>query len=320
LSPQLVDRLIESGKARGLFFYTLLGGEPLLYPALDEILERHRDCFFQIITNGIRIDPQTARRWRELAHITPLISLDGLAESNDARRGPGTFDRVMQALGHLRREKLFFGIATTVYRDNFEEVLSDPFVKLAINTGAMYLWYYIFRPMGGSTSAELCLDVDQILSLRRRLLQLRRRHPILIIDTYWDAQGRAVCPAAVGLGYHIGPHGSIEPCPPLSVACERLTVDGDIFEVIRGSRFLRDFARFVHERTRGCVILECPGELARFLQEKQAQDFSGGRLIQNLSELPALPSHHQPAAEIPENSLIYRFLKSRLFFGLGAYG
>ena len=49
----------------------------------------------------------------------------------------------------------------------------------------------------------------------RALDELRRKHPIFIIDTYWTAEGEAFCPAAVGLGYHIGPQGSIEICPAL---------------------------------------------------------------------------------------------------------
>ena len=61
----------------------------------------------------------------------------------------------------------------------------------------------------------------------------------------------------VGLGFHIGPQGSIEPCPPLSFACQTIGQnDGDLFQTINQSQFLRDFQQFVRKRTRGCVILE----------------------------------------------------------------
>ena len=320
LPPALVHQLIESGKKRGLFFYTLLGGEPLLYPWLWEILERHRESYFQIITNGIGIDEEVAARWRRLGNVTPLVSVDGFAPTNDRRRGSGTYHRICQALHYLRQKRLFFGVATTISRDNFEEVLSPGFVREMVGQGAMYLWYYILRPMGSPETAQLCLTAEQIVEVRRRLLQLRRHHPLLIIDTYWDEKGRAICPAALGLGYHIGPEGSIEPCPPLSVASESIQNGTDPLGTILGSRFLRDFAQFVNERTRGCVILENPKELTEFLRNSGARDYSQGRLFACLENQPALPSHHQPQAEIPEDSWLYRMLKRRLFFGLAGYG
>ncbi|MCS7239507.1 MAG: radical SAM protein [Thermoguttaceae bacterium] len=320
LSPEIADALIETGKRRGLFFYSLLGGEPLLYPALWDLLERHRDCYFQLITNGLGITPGVAERFRLLGNVTPLVSLDGFASTNDARRGTGTFARVMEALDHLRRARVFFGVATTICRRNREEVLEDSYITELVRRGAMYLWYYILRPMGDPATASECLQAEEIVAVRRAILALRRRHPILIIDTYWDEKGRAICPAAHGLGFHIGPAGSVEPCPPLSAGCEVLTADGDPLATITGSQFLRDFARFVHERTRGCVIMEYPRELVGFLRAAGAKDFSGGRLFACLEAAPTLPSHHQPGIEIPENSFLYRFLKRRLFFGLAGYG
>ncbi len=52
LSELDVDRIIGAAKRQHCRFFTLLGGEPLLYPRWWEIPQRHRDCYFQIITNG----------------------------------------------------------------------------------------------------------------------------------------------------------------------------------------------------------------------------------------------------------------------------
>ena len=119
---------------------------------------------------------------------------------------------------------------------NLDEVTGDDYVRGLIDAGAMYLWYYVYRPVGVDPSPELCLDRDEIIQLRRRLLALRRQHPILLIDTYWNAAGEAVCPAALGLGFHIGPGGGIEPCPPLSMSCETIRDHGgDSFRTINES-------------------------------------------------------------------------------------
>jgi MoaA/NifB/PqqE/SkfB family radical SAM enzyme len=321
LSLEDVDALIAAGKRQGSSFYTLLGGEPMMYPRLWDVLERHRDCYFQIITNGMFLSDENVRRMRKLGNVTPLVSIDGFAEQNDQRRGQGVFDAVCVGLERLKRHKLLYGVATTITGANLDEVLSDRYVRFVIDRGAMYLWYYVYRPVGADPSPELAVTREQMIAIRKRLLALRRKHPIVVIDTYWDADGQAVCPAALGLGFHIGPRGTIEPCPPLSFACETIRQnDGDLFTTIDGSRFLRRFQQFVHQRTKGCVILEHPHELAAFFREMSAEDASGRDALAELSASEPRTSHHLPGEEIPEDYWLYRFLKKRLFFGMGGYG
>jgi hypothetical protein len=158
-------------------------------------------------------------------------------------------------------------------------------------------------------------------ALRRRLLALRRRQPIILIDTYWNAAGEAVCPAALGLGFHIGPRGSIEPCPPLSFACQTVgDHEGDLYQTINGSRFLREFQEFCRQRTRGCVILERPQELVEFLRSRSAVDYSGRDAFAEIAAGQPRTSHHLPGEAIPEDYWVYRLLKRQLFFGMGGYG
>lgn len=321
LGAEEIDRVIAAGKRHRVYFYCLLGGEPTLYPRWWRILERHPDCYFQIITNGMFLTDEVVGRIRRAGNCTPLVSLDGLEPNNDQRRGEGVFRAALASIQRLRSQKLLFGIATTVTAQNLEEVLSDGYVEFCIRRGAMYLWYYVYRPVGPDPSVRFALSREQLIEVRKRLLALRRKHPILLIDTYWDAQGHAICPAALGLGFHIGPQGSIEPCPPLPFARETIRDrQADLFQTINQSRFLRGFQRFVQQRTRGCVILECPHELAAFLREMSAGDYSGRDALAELAALQPRSSHHLPGHEIAEDSRLYRFLKNQLFFGMGGYG
>jgi len=321
LSVDDVDGLIAAGKRQRSYFYTLLGGEPMMYPKLWEIIARHRDCYFQIITNGMFFSEENARRLREAGNVTPLVSIDGLAANNDDRRGQGVFEAAVEGIGRLREQKVLFGIATTVTGTNLDETVSEAYVRHWIGEGAMYLWYYVYRPMGPEHDSRFCVDREQMIGLRRRLLELRRRHPIVLIDTYWNAAGEAVCPAALGLGFHIGPGGSIEPCPPLSFACETICDrERDLFATINQSEFLRGFQQFVNERTRGCVILEHRQQLAEFLRQSGAADTSGRDALAEIAAGTPRSSHHLPGDEIPEDYWVYRYLKQRLFFGMGGYG
>ncbi|MGO8691423.1 MAG: radical SAM/SPASM domain-containing protein [Thermoguttaceae bacterium] len=321
LAEEDVEAVIAAGKRQGAYFYTLLGGEPMLYPPLWSLVRRHADCYFQIITNGMFLDEENVRQIRAAGNVTPLVSLDGGEQNNDDRRGDGVFQTVLDGLARLRRQKILFGVATTVTAANLDEVLGDGYVRDLIGRGAMYLWYFVYRPVGADPSPQYCLTRGQMIALRRLLLALRRKHPIVLIDTYWNAAGEAVCPAALGLGFHIGPGGGIEPCPPLRAACETIRDhDYDLFRTVNGSAFLRGFQEFVHERTRGCVILEQPQALAEYLRRASAADTSGRDLAGELAAAAPRTSHHLPGEEIPEDYWLYRLLKKQLFFGMGGYG
>ena len=321
LAEEDVDAVIAAGKKQKSYFYTLLGGEPMMYPKLWNVVRRHRDCYFQIITNGLFLDAENVGRIRAAGNVTPLVSIDGFERANDDRRGRGVFRAAIDGLARLKKEKILFGVATTVTGKNLDEVVADEYVRAMIDRGAMYLWYYVYRPVGTDPAPQYCVERGQMIELRRRLLELRRRHPIILIDTYWNAAGEAVCPAALGLGFHIGPGGGIEPCPPLSFARQSIrNNDRDLFKTINESAFLRGFQDFVNCRTRGCVILERPQELAEYIRGAAAEDTSGRDALAELAAGVPRPSHHLPGEEIPEDYWVYRLLKKQLFFGMGGYG
>jgi MoaA/NifB/PqqE/SkfB family radical SAM enzyme len=314
-----LDALIESGKKQSAYYYTLLGGEPFMYKGIWDVFRRHRDCYFQVITNGMLFTDENVRRLKAVGNVTPLVSIDGFREQNDMRRGPGVFDAADAGMDRLRKNGIIFGNACTVTGKNMDETMSDGYVEHFIRKGAMYIWYYVYRPVGAEPHTEYCMTPAQIVEMRRRMLRLRRKHPIIIIDSYWTAEGEAFCPAAVGLGFHVGPQGSIEPCPPLSLARELIRDNGrDVFKSINESDFLRGFQKFVKDRTKGCVILEHPQELVKFFKDQEARDYSSRDCLAELHASAPRHSQHLPGQEIPEDYWVYRLLKKNVFFGMGA--
>ncbi len=322
LKPDDISAIIENGKKNNAYYYTLLGGEPFMHRDIWDVFKKHSDCYFQVITNGMFFSEQNVERLVEAGNVTPLISIDGFSDQNDLRRGEGVFKAVEEGLERLKKAKLLFGVATTATGKNMNEVMSDEYVRHFIDRGAMYLWYYVYRPMGSEAHPEYCVSKEQLVWMRKELLRLRRKHPILLIDTYWTAEGEAFCPAAVGLGFHVGPQGSIEICPALSFAAERVQDnDGDLYKTFNESEYLRGFQRFVKERTKGCVILEQPQQLHDYIEKAGARDYSGrGTAFEELNSIQPRHSHHLPGQEIPEDYWVYRFLKKQVFFGMGAYG
>jgi hypothetical protein len=144
-------------------------------------------------------------------------------------------------------------------------------------------------------------------------------YSIAIIDTYWDADGNGMCPAAEGLSHHINASGFVEPCPVIQFAAENID-DKPMDRLYAESEFLSDFRMQIKQKTKGCVVMEDPKWLAGFVEKHQAKNTSGRRDELNHLRLATETSSHGSCEVIPEKSRIYRFAKRRAFFGLGAYG
>ncbi|MCF7709152.1 MAG: radical SAM protein [Verrucomicrobia bacterium] len=322
ISSAHMDRIIDACKREGSHFFGILGGEPLLHPDFFDIARRHQDCVFQVFSNGTLIDEAVAREMRLCGNITPLISIEGLEETSDERRGGvNVYRKAVEAIEHCSRNRLFTGVASSVCKSNIAEVATGDFVDDMIKRGVHYLWYYIYRPVGAEPSPELVLDKREVSNLRRFMVDIRRTAPILVVDAYWDHEGRALCPAAAGISHHIGPAGYLEPCPPIQFAREDLKNGGDITELITRSGFLERFRETAASATRGCIIMEHPQKLREFMINENAVDTSGrGTALEELRMMQSLPSHDMGDARIPERHWLYRFAKKHWFFGFGAYG
>ncbi|GHT27954.1 radical SAM protein [Planctomycetales bacterium] len=326
LPLESIENAIQAGQKNSVYFYTLLGGEPFLAPSMFNLIAKHPEAYFQVITNGFFLNEENVRHLKQLGNVSPLVSIDGFEETNDARRGAGSFAKAISGCRELQRQKFLYGVAAVVTQQNFDDVVSEKFVQHFIDHGAAYLWFYLFRPVGIDSASELAVERDKIIEFRKRLLELRRKMPIILIDTYWDAEGRAVCPASKGMSFVISPDGSIIPCPPLAAAKENVNNNGgDFFKTVNESAFLRRFQEFIEnnydgKNSQGCVILNNPQELAEFLRKENVPDVSGRDFLSELENANPKTSHYIPNEEIAENYWVYKILKKMLFFGMGAYG
>jgi MoaA/NifB/PqqE/SkfB family radical SAM enzyme len=322
LSAEALEGILSQSQLQGCSFFGILGGEPLMYPDLLRVLSRHPDCYFQIFTNGTLLSDGMAAEMRRMGNVTPLISIEGLAEASDERRGGrDVYPRALEALAVCRRHRLITGVATSVCQSNFEDLVSEPFVEDLVKRGVHYVWYYVYRPVGRDPAPELALTADQIVALRRFIVGIRTRAPLIVVDAYWDHEGNALCPAAVGISHHVGPEGDIEPCPPVQFARERYAAGADLAGLVVGSEFLRRFRQSASGGTRGCILLESPAVLLDLVRQTGAYDTSGrGTGEADLASMEVRPSHHLPGREIPERNWFYRFAKRNWFFGFGAYG
>ncbi|MFO0871966.1 MAG: radical SAM/SPASM domain-containing protein [Pirellulales bacterium] len=321
-----MDRIIGEAQEMGNSFFGILGGEPFMHPDLLEILGRHRDCYFQVFTNGHFITDDVARQLRELGNVTPLISIEGNEIVSDERRGRlQVYNQTLEGLNNCLRHKVFTGVCTSLCQTNYD-LLSESWVDRLIELGVFYCWFHIYRAVGPSPNPALCLTPEQQLEARRFVVEMRARKPIVIIDAYYDGAGQALCPAATGFTHHISPWGDIEPCPVIQFARDSVydrRPDGSfrpLRETLQQSAFLRDFRETAAQSTRGCIILERPDLLQELVARHEARDTTARSTA--VAELAAIESHssqYNPGYEIPEKNLIYRLAKRFFFSDFGTY-
>jgi MoaA/NifB/PqqE/SkfB family radical SAM enzyme len=322
LSFEELDRLIRNAKKHGNSFFGILGGEPFIHPDLIRLLKAHPDCYFQIFTNGQMITDEIAAQLRQAGNATPLISVEGTKTVSDERRGrQNVLNHTMAGLEACIRNRLITGVATSVCQSNVDDLVREEWVDELIRLGVHYTWFHTYRPVGPVANAQLALRPEQVLRLRRFVVDMRNRKPIGIVDAYYDDQGQALCPAATGISHHIGPFGDVEPCPIIQFAKESIRDnDGDLFKTMTESKLLKDFRQTAAKATRGCIVLERPDLLKEVVERHSCRDTTLRKTAAvELAFLKSRTSQHLPGQEVPEENFVYRFAKKHWFFGFGAY-
>ena len=93
------------------------GGEPTLHTELYDFLETvdRRGYSFQLMTNGTRIQKETAQRLAKLPHLTKVqVSLESAdPKINDSIYGVGLYQRVLRAVDVLRESNVPVTLAVT---------------------------------------------------------------------------------------------------------------------------------------------------------------------------------------------------------------
>ncbi len=220
LDWEVFDRVITEAKTLwGARFFTISGGEPLAYRSdgkgVLNAAEKHHDCFFLMYTNGTLVDERMAERMAATGNLTPAISVEGLEERTDARRGKGVFQRVLAAMASLREAGVPFGLSLTATSRNYREILSDEFVDFFFGEqGALYAWIFHYMPIGRGYDPSLMPTPEQRVWLWRRSWELVKQRHIFVADfwTFGTVSHGCISAGRAGGYLYIDWNGKVMPC------------------------------------------------------------------------------------------------------------
>ena len=216
LSYEDMDRIVTEGKELGIHGYVMTGGEPTVRKNdVFRLAQKHKDCAFMLFTNGTLVDQDFCDEMKKSRNIVLSMSIEGYEDTTDARRGSGTFRKVMDAMDLLHKNGLVYGTSICYTRENCEAVTSDEFLDVLISKGVAFTWYFHFMPVGMDSSMELVPTPEQREYMYHRVREIRGYEggkPIFAMDFQNDGEWVSGCIAG-GKNYcHINPNGDVEPC------------------------------------------------------------------------------------------------------------
>lgn len=272
LSLEDIDSIVKQGKELGTYMYIYTGGEPTVRKKdLMKICEMHPDCEFLAFTNGTMIDEEFCREMLRVKNFVPAISLEGFETANDGRRGSGVYQKVRRAMKLMKDHKLPFGISACYTSRNFEDISSEAFYDMMIESGALFVWYFHYMPVGKGAVPQLMPTAEQREEMYHRIRHFRQTKAIFGMDFQNDGEYVGGCIAGGRRYLHINAKGDVEPCVFIHYSNVNIH-DCSLLDALRSPIFqaYHDNQPFNENHLRPCPMLENPERLPQLVKETGA--------------------------------------------------
>ena len=272
LSFDEIDSIICQGKELGVYMYIYTGGEPLVRKKdLIALCEKHSDCQFLSFTNATLIDEEFAEEMLRVKNFIPAISVEGFEEATDGRRGNGTYQKVVKAMGILKEKHLPFGLSCCYTSQNLDSISSFEFIDQMVKWGAKFVWYFHYMPVGNDAVPELLPNPEQREFMYHRIREIRRTKPIFAMDFQNDGEYVGGCIAGGRRYLHINANGDVDPCVFIHYSDSNIR-EKTLLECLQSPIFMayHDGQPFNENHLRPCPMLENPEVLRGIVHGTEA--------------------------------------------------
>lgn len=202
----IVKQIIDTG----LFYVSIMGGEPLLRHDLEKIVYRLRTAgvYVKVISNGLGLSLSIARSLAAAGLNQIEISFDGLcSDTNDISRGSGIFKHALQAVNHAKQASIpRVGVIWTINSNNINELYNLP--KFLIENEVKECYISLFKKTGvnGTSAPFNPIQAKDVEAIRKHLNSWKKSFPHFEIVLIPDCScGRT--------SIVIGENGDVRLCP-----------------------------------------------------------------------------------------------------------
>jgi radical SAM family uncharacterized protein len=175
-------RMLESLKKAGVLFMGFEGGEPLLRPDIDQILEESYSRFHtSMVSNGWLLRKKIGEIKDNIDFL--FVSLDGIGSVHDRPRGvTGSYDRALEGIKEASKY-VNMAISSTLTAENLEQ--ANDLIKLATKLGVQINFQIAFDY---STAEKESPNANQLKNAIENLLIMKRnKAPIMNTKEYFDS-------------------------------------------------------------------------------------------------------------------------------------
>ncbi|MDH4217352.1 MAG: radical SAM protein [Candidatus Aminicenantes bacterium] len=254
MSAEKMESVIAEAKDLGISFVIIGGGEPLVREEIVDITEKFPEIIFLVFTNGLLIDDDLLKKLKGQNNFVPVISLEGLEEETDGRRGAGVYKRLQNIIKKIKGKRIFWSVSLTVTQSNFDAVTDSQFIQDLYNLGCKLFFFVEYTPIREGTEDWILTEEQRVNLLTRRDL-FRSKFKALFIAIPGDEEEIGGCLSA-GRGFvHISAEGNVEPCPFAPYSDTNLR-DFSLKDALQ-SEFLRAIRQNhdqLHETEGGCAL------------------------------------------------------------------
>lgn len=289
LDYKVMDRVCREAEELGIYVIVVSGGEPTVAKdKLVRLAEAHPNQVFHPFTNGTLIDEKFVADMVRVGNIVPAISVEGLAEQTDARRGPGVFDKITHAMKMMREAGCVFGFSACYLRSNAEIVGSDAFIDDMVEKGCSFGWLFTYVPVGAGPDLDLMATPEQRAMMYHAVRRFRETKPIFLVDFWNDGEYSGGCIAGGRRYLHINAAGDVEPCAFIHYAMDNIN-EKSLKEVLTSPlmKSYQSLQPFNDNMLRPCPLIDNPEKLVEILNQSGAHSTQlgdGGCAPQALAE------------------------------------
>jgi len=175
ITPDDISSLAKQADELGLARFVITGGEPLVFPDLEKIVEAIDPTKFYINcdTNGWLLTQEKAKHLKDIGIDRMQLSLDSLNEDehDSFRRKPGSFKRAVEAIDNAKNAGLDIFINTVVTK---QRLYSDEFIKFIkfLNGKGVGVFVSYAKPVGSWEGNYDCMvnkeDMEYMTTLEQQ--------------------------------------------------------------------------------------------------------------------------------------------------------
>ncbi len=243
---------------------------------------------FALFSNSTLIDDELCKEIVRLGNITFLLSIEGTPDTNDARRGDGHYEAVMNAMDLLKKYGIVFGTSICYTRANVEAVTNEKFLRFIAEKGARFGFYFHYMPVGQNAAVDLMPTYDQRKYMIDQLRWVRTGNNdigFFPMDFQNDGEFVGGCIAGGRNYFHINAQGDAEPCVFIHFS-DRNIHEHSILEMLQSPLFraYHEGQPFNRNHLRPCPMLENP-QLLREVVEKTGAHGTNSEAEETVEEL-----------------------------------